>query len=51
MPFRVAKYFDPSTGRRRAAVIHVPTRTWYFPARYGTRAAIALCRRLNANAT
>lgn len=40
-------YRDYETGRERWAVLHRPTSTWYFPTRYGMKAAIALCRKLN----
>lgn len=40
-------YYDNETGRERWAVLHKPTRTWYFPKRYGMAEAARMARRLN----
>lgn len=45
--FTVGKY--RGEGRERWAVLG-PTNVWYFPKRYGRRAAHALCLRLNREA-
>lgn len=37
-------------GRVRWAVLHSQTGAWYFPTRYGKRAAEQLCARLNREA-
>lgn len=44
--FLVGVYFDPDTQRERWAVLG-PSDEWYFPKRYGIKAAKALCKRLN----
>ena len=44
--FLVGVYLDPETNRQRWAVIG-PSNVWYFPARYGVKAAHVLCKKLN----
>ncbi len=44
--FSVGRYFDQDTGRQRWAVVG-PCDVWYFPQRYGRKAAGGLCKRLN----
>lgn len=44
--YQVGKYKDYASGRERWAVIG-PGNVWYYPGRYGFKAACALCRRLN----
>jgi hypothetical protein len=44
--FHVNQYRDSATGRDRWAVLETSTRVWYFPTRYGMRAAQSLARRL-----
>lgn len=46
MIFKPAQYRDNESGRYRWAVLG-PCNAWYFPTRYGMRAASALARRLN----
>jgi hypothetical protein len=46
--FSVGMYRDPNTGRARLAVYCTGSRVFYFPKRYGRRAARALCARLNS---
>ncbi len=43
----VQQYRDPETGRTRWAVLHGPTAVWYFPERYGRRAAERLAAARN----
>lgn len=43
--YSVGKYNGGNSSRW--AVYCSVTRTWYFPERYGHKAAIALCKRLN----
>lgn len=45
--FETGLYLDQDTGRERWAVLDCRTHVWYFPKRYGRRAAEVLCRRLN----
>jgi hypothetical protein len=45
-PYSVAQYRDDSTGRARWAVVHHRSGVFYFPRRYGLRAARALCDKL-----
>lgn len=42
------QYRDPETARTRWAVLHFATRTWYFPERYGRKAAMRLAESRNA---
>ncbi len=42
------QYRDPDTGRTRWAVLHFATRAWYFPKRYGRKAAMRLADERNA---
>ncbi len=42
------QYRDPETGRTRWAVLHFATRAWYFPKRYGRKAAMRLAEERNA---
>ena len=46
MNFKPAQYRDNESGRYRWAVLG-PCNVWYFPTRYGMRAASALARRMN----
>lgn len=48
MTHEVQQYRNQDTGAYRWAVLHLETRAWYFPQRYGWRAANQLCRELNA---
>lgn len=47
MNYSIGLYYDQETGRKRWAVYGG---VWYFPARYGVKAARALCNRLNGGA-
>lgn len=47
MAYAAARYYDTDTARMRWAVLQTATRCWYFPNRYGERAARQLARRLN----
>lgn len=47
--FHIGIYKDPETGRSRWAVLG-PGDVWYFPTRYGHRAAERLRDRLNLEA-
>lgn len=47
MAYSVGQYIDYGTGRSRWAVLCNKTCVWYFPERYGKRAAKALCARMN----
>lgn len=49
MNYTIGQYRDSETGRSRWAVFCGQTRTWYFPSRYGQKAAQALARELNTN--
>lgn len=44
--FSLLQYRDPETGRYRWAVYQYGPAVWYFPTRYGIRAARALLARL-----
>jgi hypothetical protein len=49
MNYQAAKY-QGNEGRERWAVYSAASRTWYFPARYGRRAAERMAATLRANA-
>jgi|AACY02.2.fsa_nt_gi hypothetical protein len=49
--FTAEQYRDPDSGRSRWAVLCRTSRVFYFPRRYGLRAAQALARRLNREAS
>ena len=42
--------YESAEGRKRWAVLHGQTGVWYFPTRYGQRAADSLAHRLNVEA-
>lgn len=50
MPYSVQPYRDTDTGRERLAVLHGPTGVFYFPARYGRKAAERYAAHLNQRA-
>jgi hypothetical protein len=41
--FVVGRYQDSDTGRYRWGVMQYPSMVWYFPKRYGLKAALDLC--------
>lgn len=45
--FSTGQYMDYSTGRKRWAVYCSKSETWYFPDRYGKKAAEKLCAAMN----
>ena len=47
----VAQYLNPDTNRRRWAVMHVPTSTWYFPKGRGKMFAVRLQQKLKKGTT
>lgn len=44
--YTAQRYRDSDTGRKRWAVLHGPSRTWYFPRRHGKAAAESMARRM-----
>jgi len=48
--FTASQYFDQDTGKTRWAVLDTRARVYYFPSRYGRRAAVTMAERLNASA-
>lgn len=51
MNYVAGRYYDQDTARERWAVLNNTTRCWYFPSRYGERAARQLAKKLNREAS
>lgn len=47
MTTHICAQYRGESGRQRWAVLAMPANVWYFPTRYGYRAALALAWRMN----